>query len=45
MIGENKTFAYPVQDDIDLTACIDDGLFTAELDHFAEHANDTVLEV
>jgi hypothetical protein len=34
-----------VQNNVDLAACIDNGRFAAQLDDFAEHAHDAVLEV
>jgi hypothetical protein len=36
---------YPVQDDVDMPACVDDGAFAAQLHHFSEDADDAVLEV
>lgn len=36
--------AYPVQYHIDIPACVNDGGFAAQLDDFAEHADELVLE-
>lgn len=39
------TRTYPVQNHVDLAAGIDDCVFAAQLDHFAKHTDNAVLEL
>lgn len=44
-LNEITKATYAIQNDIDVAAGVNDGLFAAELDDFAQDADDAVLEL